>query len=171
MKKILIVLISGFMSINCFGWTNHSLLNYYVMTAKSGLDFDPEQQVRVETLGSFIQAQQWQLVKLLDAEEKWAQSNVPGYKPLPSGLRFDPTHPECKQDLVLCFKHAIRINPDLPLEPIIFDPFQQYTDSRAQTLTFAEFQQLKSIARAALCIIIPISVYLMRLKLALALSL
>lgn len=142
MKKITMMVLGCCWIVASYAWTNHSILNYYVLQGKAGLNFNPDQTVKVESLASFIRANQKELVTLLNANELWAQQNVPGYHPLPATITFDPARKACQSNLELCFKHALRINPDLALTPIIFDPYNQDSNSTLKTLDFTNYQNL-----------------------------
>jgi len=91
-------------------WDNHTPAAHRAFAELPEVgDFPP---VEVQSLSSFLQAEQQGLVELLADEEAWARQNVPTYPPLPDELAFVGGGGD---DLQRRFLNALRVNPDIKL--------------------------------------------------------
>lgn len=110
MKIIKIVGLLAGVGLSCLAsaWTNHTLISQQL--AQSIPQLAQAQPVKVESLQSFIMANESELVAFLAAEEAWMASNLWHYNPRPESLRFTATGNA--GDAVTRFTHALRINPN-----------------------------------------------------------
>ncbi len=91
-----------------FGWTNHFYGTY--------LSLEPleefKKQVVVESIESFLSKEGIALTEKLEEMELQARKEVPGYRPRPDALKFNPSD---KKNLRNNFLRAIRVNPTIKL--------------------------------------------------------
>ncbi len=121
--KIKIVLLSSLILNNMsFAWEGHHLITYPAVIATNNNFY--KKLIKVESLKDFLEDTKKSLPNELKQIETWAVNSQSGYKKLPKELAYDPSNESCKKNLVLCFKSAIRINWNVPLTPIIYDPQQ-----------------------------------------------
>jgi hypothetical protein len=85
----------------------HPLVTYPVVATMS--EVRDAQSIVVESLESFISAEEKKLELLLAEEEAWAKKNLQWYTPLPASLVFKATGN--RDDSRLRFCYAIRVNP------------------------------------------------------------
>jgi len=104
-------LISGtialFISAHAWSWTNHTLVSHELVRSMPQVSEQPA--VKVESLESFLMANEEALVELLANDEAWMAENLWQYKVRPDALAFKATGN--KQDVVKRFTYAIRLNP------------------------------------------------------------
>ena len=94
-------------STKVMAWSKHPLITYPVVFAMP--EVRNAQPLLVESLESFISAEEKKLESLLIEEEAWAKKNLQWYAPLPAPLVFKATGN--RDDCVLRFSKAIRVNP------------------------------------------------------------
>ena len=124
LAKLLAPLALGYSS-SIFAWTDHSAITQHILSAKSGVNFDVTQNVTVTPLSNFVLKNQMQITQILTNSEEWAKQQIPAYAKTPSNIIFNPKDKQCQQNLSACFIQAIRINPNVPLLPIAYDPDDQ----------------------------------------------
>jgi hypothetical protein len=88
-------------------WSEHPLVTYPVLAAMPGVA--DARAVRVESINSFLGAEEQKIEKLLAEEEAWAKKYLIWYPPLPESLVFKASG--SPDDLRERFCRAIRINP------------------------------------------------------------
>jgi hypothetical protein len=115
-------------------WEDHAILTKTVLDLWSKEDVSAaqylNQTVKAETLESFLEATRLTLPNKLSEIESWARRNEKGYKFVPDELMYQPLHINCSSDLTTCFQKAIRINQDVPLPLIVYDPANRYSHLR-----------------------------------------
>jgi len=118
-------------------WENHAMLTRIVLD-NWGVSNAPvskylNQNIKPESLQAFLNATKKTLPDKLMKIESWAQANENGYKSLPGNLAYQPSRSDCKNNLELCFRKALRINLDVALRPIIYDESSYYSHQRGFT--------------------------------------
>lgn len=88
-------------------WSEHPLITYPVVGTIP--EVRNAQPIVVESLESFISAEEKKLEALLVEEEAWAKKNLQWYTPVPASLVFKATGN--RDDSLLHFSQAIRVNP------------------------------------------------------------
>lgn len=88
-------------------WSEHPLVTYPVVGTIP--EVRNAQPIVVESLESFISAEEKKLEALFVEEEEWAKKNLQWYAPLPAYLVFKATGN--RDDSLLRFGQAIRVNP------------------------------------------------------------
>lgn len=130
MFRIFTILFLLFFTQQIFAWEDHALLTRQVLNDWRAHDQSMavylDKKVKVESLKSFLEATRSSLPLKLMEIEHWAQNNEKGYQAIPGKLVYQPTSAECSADLDLCFRKSIRINLDLPLPAIVYDPEHTY---------------------------------------------
>ncbi|QIZ85710.1 hypothetical protein HF888_01180 [Bermanella marisrubri] len=97
--------------VQTFAWDNHTLISRALLESMPEVrDAAP---VKVESLQSFLLANEEALATHLQNDEAWMQENLWNYQPRPQDLAFAATGNE--KDVVMRFKRAIRINPEARL--------------------------------------------------------
>ena len=92
-----------------WAWSEHPLVTYPVVATIP--EVRDAQSIIVESMESFISAEEKELELLLAEEETWAKKNLLWYAPLPASLVFKATGN--RDDSRLRFCHAIRVNPTI----------------------------------------------------------
>ncbi len=106
--RTLCFLLSLLISAQAFSWSNHTLVSHQLLaTLPQVRDSAP---VKVESLESFLLANEKALEVFLDQQEQWMQNNLWHYAPRPQDLAFKATG--SKDDIRTRFAHAIRVNPN-----------------------------------------------------------
>jgi hypothetical protein len=115
-------------------WEDHAILTKIVLddwlAKDAAISERLNQTVNVESLKSFLNDTAASLPAKMLEIEAWARKNEAGYRPLPDKLSYQALRADCASDLELCFKKALRINLDLPTQPIVYDPSFYYTHQR-----------------------------------------
>ena len=94
-----------------FSWSNHTLITYQlVATTPQIRDGAP---VTVESLESFLLANEAAMETFLAQQEQWMRDNLRHYDPRPVALAFKATGK--RQDIRQRFAQALRINPNSKL--------------------------------------------------------
>ncbi len=99
------------LSSQVLAWANHTLISQGML--KSMPEVTQAQPVKVETLEAFLMDTEADLVNFLAQEEAWMTQNLRHYAARPAALAFKATGNE--SDIRQRFSHAIRINPNTPL--------------------------------------------------------
>ncbi len=110
-KSALLAVCSLLLSNYSFGWANHTLISQGML--ESMPEVAQAKQVKVESLENFLLATEEPLVTFLAQEEMWMKQNLFHYDPLPAALAFKATGKI--KDIRQRFSHAVRINPNTPL--------------------------------------------------------
>ena len=97
---------------NALAWSGHTLLTWQAL---SGMPEVAQARVKVESIESFLAAEEANLVRLLQEQEQWARANVPNYPPQSEALAFKAADPSAKQDARARFLQALRLNPQSKL--------------------------------------------------------
>ncbi|MDR3453609.1 MAG: hypothetical protein P4L96_12565 [Rhodoferax sp.] len=92
-------------------WSDHALGTWQALAALPAIAGAPP--VTVESLDTFLAAEDQGLQALLEQEEQWARRNVPVYPPRPDALQFKAGGPPATRRQR--FVAALRINPDCQL--------------------------------------------------------
>lgn len=71
---------------NCWAWGQHSSASYRAL--ENLPEISTAELVEVQTLDTFLKAQEHNIQKLLHKQEIWAQENVKNYPRLPHNLKF-----------------------------------------------------------------------------------
>ncbi len=88
-------------------WSGHHMLSRPVL---EDLDvWDRKDSVQAITLKRFLLETEQALAAFLEQQEAWSRGNLPHYKPRPDALAFRATGN--KEDVLLRFFHAVRMNP------------------------------------------------------------
>lgn len=130
MIRFPVVIMIILFSVRAAAWEDHALLTRQVLDswmnqdAAAGSYFN--QSVQSESLKSFLLATRTTLPAKMKELESWAEKHEPGYQPLPAHLLYDPERTDCAEALETCFKKALRINLDVPLRPLVYDPAGYY---------------------------------------------
>ncbi len=95
----------------CLAWANHTLISQGML--ESMPEVAQAAPVKVESLESFLMATEKPLVDFLAQEEVWMKKHLFHYEPQPAALAFKATG--SNEDIRQRFSHAIRINPNTPL--------------------------------------------------------
>ncbi len=110
-STILFILLS-IVSVNkTQAWYEHPLLTYPVVSGMS--EVTSSKPILVESLDSFLIAEEKGLMEMLASEEEWMRENLPNYAKRPDAIAFKATGD--RGDIVLRFATAIRINPNSKL--------------------------------------------------------
>ncbi len=94
-----------------FAWSDHTLGTWQALAVMPAIAQAPA--VTVESLDSFLAAEDSGLAKLLVQEEEWDRHNVPDYPPRPQALQFQADGPAATRRQR--FMTALRINPNCEL--------------------------------------------------------
>lgn len=89
-------------------WTNHTLVSHELVSSMPY--FKSAKPVKVESLASFLMANEQAIADLLEKDEVWMSQNLWHYNPRPQALAFNVTGN--KGDVIQRFTRAIRINPN-----------------------------------------------------------
>jgi hypothetical protein len=131
MKRFYGIFFFFLISTTLFAWENHAEMTSIVLDdwAKNDKNFSSylNQPVLSESLQSFLQATKHTLPAKLNEIEKWLATHEEGYRSLPRKLIYDPKKMNCAIDLETCFKKAIRINLDVPMQLMVYDPKHIYS--------------------------------------------
>lgn len=101
-------LLSMLISAQAFSWSNHTLVTHQLLaTLPQVRDAAP---ANVESLESFLLANEKELEGFLGQQEQWMRENLWHYAPRPQELAFKATG--SKDDIRTRFAHAIRVNPN-----------------------------------------------------------
>ncbi len=110
-KSVLLAACTLLASNHLMAWANHTLISQGMLESiPQVVDAQP---VKVESLESFLMANEDKLVSFLAQQEDWMQKNLQHYEALPEDLSFKASGNE--QDIRQRFTHAIRINPNTRL--------------------------------------------------------
>ena len=90
-------------------WSNHTLVTYPAF--ENMPDVAKAAPVRVETLESFLRAQELPIAQLLTRQEQWARDNMPHYAPRAASLDFKADPAQADGPLRDAFLAALRISP------------------------------------------------------------
>jgi len=104
---IMLVVISG----QALSWSNHTLVSKQLLGSMP--EVNSAEHVKVETLRSFLLANEDELVAFLQSQEEWMEENLWHYAPRPDALAFTATG--STDDIQARFVRAIRINPNAKL--------------------------------------------------------
>ena len=104
---IMLVIISG----QAWSWSNHTLVSKQLLSSMPEVNF--AEPVIVETLQSFLLANEDELVEFLQLQETWMEDNLWHYASRPDALAFSATGNA--DDIRARFVRAIRINPNAKL--------------------------------------------------------
>lgn len=107
MSLIMLVVISA----QAWSWSNHTLVSEQLLNSMP--EVSSADLVKVETLQSFLLANEGDLVGFLQSQEAWMEENLWHYAPRPSALAFTATGNA--DDIRDRFVRAIRINPNAKL--------------------------------------------------------
>ena len=106
--RIAVLPVLLFASSTLWAWSNHTLITQGVAASIPEITQAPK--VKVQSLEDFLAQNQVALAEFLEQEEQWMNSHLWHYAPRPAELAFKANgNPD---DIVLRFKHAIRINPN-----------------------------------------------------------
>ncbi|USE37997.1 hypothetical protein [Endozoicomonas sp. SCSIO W0465] len=106
--RTLCFLLALLISAQAFSWSNHTLVSHQLLaTIPQVHDAAP---AKVESLESFLLANEKALEAFLDQQERWMQENLWHYAPRPPELAFKATG--SKDNIRTRFAHAIRVNPN-----------------------------------------------------------
>ncbi|KEI73077.1 hypothetical protein [Endozoicomonas elysicola] len=109
--RIFYFAVSLMLSAQVSAWSNHTLVTHQlVATLPQVRDAAP---VEVESLNSFLLANESELEVFLSQQESWMRENLWHYAPRPEALEFRAKDKE--NDIRTRFTHAIRINPNAKL--------------------------------------------------------
>jgi len=112
-------------------WDDHAMLTKpalkYLSANDKSISQYLNQSVKAETLQSFLEATKSTLPAKLNEIESWAKQNERGYKSLPPDLAYQPEKANCASDLEFCFRKSVRMNLDVPLPLVIYDPYHEYS--------------------------------------------
>ena len=95
-----------------WAWSNHALSTWAAISVMPEMRGLPP--VQVESLERFLMAEREGIARLLEDEERWARTHVPGYPPRPEPLAFGPD-PAPPESLRQRFVGAVRMNPAMRL--------------------------------------------------------
>ncbi|HOC59210.1 MAG TPA: hypothetical protein PKN70_04640 [Smithellaceae bacterium] len=141
-KWITVLLLLCFWPVSgVLAWSEHPLITYPV--ASSMPEMLHAQPVIVESLESFISAEEKKLEFLLAEEEEWAGKNLQWYAPLPLSLVFKANGN--RDDARLRFCHAIRINPAVKI-PLYFQRLPGETPEGKSLLPLQAITFLREIS-------------------------
>ncbi|MDE2416517.1 MAG: hypothetical protein KGN32_01810 [Burkholderiales bacterium] len=135
MKKmgIAIALLVGMAAQPVFAWGNHSLAAYRAFEKMPEVANAP--MVTVETLESFLRAEETTLEALLASQEAWATANLEKYPARPAMLAFKADAAQSDEARRLAFLMALRVAPNAklalyyqpdPLNPTALGPILPY---------------------------------------------
>jgi len=115
-------------------WEDHAMLTRIVLNDWSDKDSSMSaylnQAVKLESLESFLTTTKTTLPGTLLQIEQWARKNEQGYQALPDELVYQPLQSGCENNIVKCFMASLRINPDVPLNYIVYDPGYYYSQQQ-----------------------------------------
>jgi hypothetical protein len=94
-----------------WAWSEHPLLAHQVLSRIPQLA--SSESIEVRELRSFLFRNEKAIELKLAELEDWSRQNLPNYDPLPEALAFKATGN--KEDIVIRFYHAIRINPNVKM--------------------------------------------------------
>ena len=94
-----------------FAWSDHTLGTWQALAALPAIVQAPP--VAVESLDTFLAAEDSGLATLLAQEEEWDRHHVPAYPPRPDALQFQADGPPATRKQR--FMAALRINPNCQL--------------------------------------------------------
>nr|MDT0253957.1 hypothetical protein [Endozoicomonas sp.] len=143
--RIFCFAVSLMFSAQVFAWSNHTLVTYpLVATLPQVRDAAP---VAVESLDSFLMANEKALETFLDQQESWMRENLWHYAPRPDALAFKAK--DSRKDLRSRFTQAVRINPNaklpLYLQLLPGDKRQQPEIDFASVSTLADSDSLEGV--------------------------
>ena len=101
---IILIIVSG----QALSWSNHTLVSKQLL--QSMPEVSSADLVKVETLKSFLLANEDKLAIFLQSQEEWMLENLWHYTPRPAELAFVATGNA--QDIRVRFAQAIRVNPN-----------------------------------------------------------
>ncbi len=107
----LLLALSSIVAMPAMAWSNHALGTWQALSSVFSNANMPD--VRAENLTTFLSAEAQALALVLNREEQWARTNVPGYPQRPEALAYRPV-----ADMVQTrarFLAALRINPNVKL--------------------------------------------------------
>lgn len=105
------VLALGLISQSVLGWSNHTLVSHTLLSSIP--EVNNAKPVKVETIESFLTANEKKLESFLAKQETYMRANLWHYAPRPDALAFKATGDSTTiRDR---FTHAIRINPNMKL--------------------------------------------------------
>lgn len=106
----LVLLFAGLTANSALAWGNHSLAAY------RAFEYMPEvgnaANTVVETLESFLRAEEYTVEALLASQEAWAVANIEKYPVRPATLAFRADPARSDDARRLAFLHAMRVAPD-----------------------------------------------------------
>ncbi len=91
-----------------YAWEGHGLITYLALRSRPALQ---QPIIPAEPLAVFLQATRQPLSQLLAENEKWSQTHIPYYPPLPTTLAFNRT--QVGVPLGRQFVESLRINPTM----------------------------------------------------------
>lgn len=113
-----------------FSWNNHAVMTQEVLDQWSSSTPEMKvylnQVIQTESLDHFLASTTDTLPAKLKEIEMLLREKETGYQPLPDALFYDTKQHDCKIDLKICFKKALRINWDTPWPLFVYDPQQWY---------------------------------------------
>lgn len=112
MRKVFLSLTIVFtINSSLWAWSEHPLLAHQVLSRIPQLANG--ESIEVRELKSFLLRNEKAIELKLAELEDWSRQNLPNYDPLPNALAFKATGN--KEDIVIRFYHAIRINPNVKM--------------------------------------------------------
>lgn len=144
--KYFIFTLFFFFSHSVIAWEDHAMLTKIVLDNWSAnspaVSAYLHQPIKAESLNTFLQQTKSDLPVVLNEIEKFAEQNERAYRPLPSSLVYQPARQDCAENLELCFRKSLRMNLDLPLPLIVYDPEHQYKNQPGFTAMTSSHQLL-----------------------------
>lgn len=139
LRMILFVFMFAFTT-TIAAWEGHAQLTDLVLNgweqANKGVTKYLNREVKSESLHAFLAATKDKLPAKMQEIELWLVKHEEGYRPVPTNLYYDPSQSACANDIEVCFKKALRINLNVPLDNVVYDPRRQYVNvSHAKPIT------------------------------------
>lgn len=106
----LVLLLAGLTAAQAMAWGNHSLASYRAF--ENMPEVATASSVTVETLESFLHAEEYTLEALLASQEAWALANIEKYPPRPAALAFKADASNSDEARRSAFLRALRVAPD-----------------------------------------------------------
>ena len=102
---------------SAWAWGNHSLPAYRAFENMPEVATAPP--LRVETLESFLKAEEAAIATLLQEQEGWASANLDYYPARPAALAFKPKAEQTDAARRLAFLRALRVAPNSKFAPYL----------------------------------------------------
>lgn len=114
----LLITVATIFSAGAGAWEGHYMLTHAALRDWRALS--PQAQVMPESLERFVEAEKISLIPILRDYERWAQTNIIKYPPLPAALVFDGK--ASGSALLKKFLMSLRINPELSYPNFVLYP-------------------------------------------------